>query len=194
MRHLASDFSEGLVQVVKKKTAKRAPQLMFYGIILLVLAGGLYLGWERVLLTRPLPAGARVVVRTFYTLSKREVDSSAGLPDKKACNTLDLLRLYPAKQGWKLSFAGGEAIFTRTVDGLSPDDQNKSHLGEKGGFVTVVRGPAGINGGIIRVTTIPVSILPADYQKQAVQGTLDLPDEVSLLQILDSLDENNGSE
>lgn len=177
----------------KKKAAKRAPRLMLYGILLLVLAGGLYLGWERILLARPLPAGTRVIVRTFYTLSKREVDRSAGLPDKKACSTLDLLRLYPAKQGWEMSLASGEVIFTRAVDGLCPDDQNKSHLGEKGGFVAVVRGPAGINGGIIRVTTILVSSLPADYQKEAEQGTLDLPDETSLLQILDSLDENNGS-
>ena len=168
--------------------------MIFFGIMLLVLAGGLYLARERVLLIRPLPAGTRVVVRTFYALSKRAVDSSADLPDKQGYNALDLLHLYPADQGWKLSFASGEAILARTVAGLCPDDQKKSHLGEKGGFLAVVRGPAGINGGIIRVTTIPLASLPPDYRNQAEQGTLDLPDEISLLQILDSFDENNGSE
>lgn len=183
-----------MIRKEKKETIKKPPRLVFYGVLLLVLAGCLYLGYMRILLERPLPAGTRVVIRTFYALSKSEVDSSAVLPEKKDYSALDLIGLYPADQGWKLSLAGGEAILSRTLAGLSPDDQRKTHLGEKGGFLAVIRGPAGINGGIIRVTTIPLASLPPDYRNQAEKGTLDIPDETSLLQMLDSFDENSGSE
>jgi hypothetical protein len=170
--------------------AKLAPRFVCYGLVLLVLAAGACLVRERIQLTRPLPAGTKVVIRTIYTLSKKEVYGSASLPSQKGFSTLDLLRLYPADQGWRPSFAAGEVILTRTVDGLSPDDMQKTHLGAKGGFVAVIRGPAGVDGGIIRVTTLRLSDLPADYQRQARQGTLDLPDEVALMQILDSLNES----
>lgn len=170
--------------------AKKKPPLLFYGMMLLVLAGGICLARERVLLARPLPAGTRVVVRTFYSLSANDADSSASVLDKQVYSALDLIRQYPPQQGWKLSRAGGEVLFTRTVDGLSPADQGKSHLGEKGGYLAVIRGPAGVNGGVVRVTTIRLSSLPAEYRQQAQQGTLDLPDEISLLQILESLDED----
>ncbi|MGD0153698.1 MAG: hypothetical protein ABSC17_08055 [Thermacetogeniaceae bacterium] len=146
---------------------------------------------ERIQLARPLPAGTRVIVQTVYSLCKHEVTGSANLSNKKNYSTLDLLGLYPSAQGWTPSFHSGEVILTRTVNGLCPVCQNKSHLGEKGGFLAVIRGPAGVNGGIIRVTTIRLSSLPADYQKQAQLGTLDLPDELALLQILDSLDEGS---
>jgi hypothetical protein len=174
--------------------AKKKPPLIFYGLVLLVLAGGFYLVQERILLTRPLPAGTRVVVRTFYSLSTSDVDSSASVLDEQVYSVLDLMRQYPPQQGWKVSRDGGEVIFTRTVDGLSPADQGKSHLGEKGGYLAVIRGPAGVNGGLIRVTTIRLSSLPDEYRQQAQEGTLDLPDEISLLQILESLDEAANNE
>lgn len=169
----------------------KAPKLVYYLIMLLVLAGGIYAAKERIQLARPLPAGTRITLKTEYSLCKHEVTGGARLPNKKNYSTLDLLGLYPSAQGWAPSFHNGEVILTRTVNGLCPTCQSKSHLGEKGGFLAVVRGPAGINGGIIRVTTIRLASLPADYQKQARLGTLDLPDELSLLQILDSLDESD---
>lgn len=177
--------------MAKKKTPRL---LLFYAMMLLVLAGGIYLVRERIQLTRPLPVGTRVITSTVYSLCKHKVENGANLPNKKNYNTLDLLSIYPANQGWTPSFAGGEVILAHMVNGLCPVCQNKSHLGEKGGFLAVIRGPAGVNGGIIRVTTMRLSSLPADYQKQAQQGMLDLPDEVALLQILDSLDETTKRE
>ena len=174
--------------------AKKASRLIFYVVMLLVLAGGFYLIQQRIQLAKPLPAGTKVIARTVYSLCKHEVTSSANLPNKKNYSTLDLLNLYPTGQGWTPSFVNGEVILTRTANGLCPICQNKSHLGEKGGFLAVIRGPAGVNGGIIRVTTIRLSSLPADYRQKAQSGTLDLPDELALLQILDSLDESSGKE
>lgn len=170
----------------------KASRLIFYLMMLLVLAGGFYLVQQRIQLARPLPAGTKVIARTAYSLCKHEVASNANLPNKKNYSTLDLLSLYPASQGWTPGFTNGGVILTRTVNGLCPICQNKSHLGEKGGFLAVIRGPAGVNGGIIRVTTIRLSSLPADYRQKAQGGTLDLPDEVALLQILDSLDEGSA--
>ncbi len=171
--------------------ARKASPLVACGLLLLVLAGGIYMVREYIQLSRPLPADARVITRTVYTLDHQEVDGSAILLHRQGCSALDLLRLYPATQGWTLSFSGNDVILTHTVPGLSPDDMKKTHLGAKGGFVAVVRGPAGVDGGIIRVTIIRVSSLPPDYQQQALQGTLDLPDEVTLMQVMDSLNENS---
>lgn len=63
--------------------------------------------------------------------------------------------------------------------------------GEKGGFVAVIRGRPALMG-VIRVTKTRVDSLPSELRRKAKDGILDLPDEETLLQILDSLEEESG--
>lgn len=104
----------------------------------------------------------------------------------------DLRQLYPSGQGWRSSYGDHQVMVSRTVENLCDKCSEVTHLGEKGGFVAVIRGPAGVNGGIVRVTKFKTNSLPAELRLKAEKGLLDLPDEEALVQILDSLEESSG--
>ncbi|MDH7577990.1 MAG: hypothetical protein QHH75_09245 [Bacillota bacterium] len=168
-------------------------RILLYGLILVAVAGSLRFLQEQVTLRRPLSPGTEISVSTVYALCNHEVKSRAELPQKKEMSLLDLRQVYPPRQGWRSKFIGNTLIFTRTDEELCPACRKKTHLGEKGGYVAVMRGPAGINGGIVKVTNIKIISLPPELQERVRAGDLDLPDEEALLQILDSLDEGAGN-
>lgn len=101
----------------------------------------------------------------------------------------NLLDTFPPDQGWSIEDAGNKLLITKNINGLCPADEKQRHLGQFGDFIAVVKGPVGINGGIIEVTDIKISGLPENFRQQAELGTLDFPDGQSLLEALDSLDE-----
>ncbi|NPV28408.1 MAG: hypothetical protein HPY58_01885 [Firmicutes bacterium] len=168
-------------------------RVLLYGFILVAVAGSLRLLQEQVTLRRPLAPETKISARTAYALCRHEVEFPAVLPGKKGLALIDLQQVYPPREGWRSKFTGGGLVFTRTKQGLCPVCRKKTHLGEKGGFLAVIQGPAGVNGGVVRVTKIRISTLPPEFQKRARAGRLDLPNEEALLQILDSLDEGAGN-
>lgn len=102
----------------------------------------------------------------------------------------DLRKAFPTEAGWKVeTIAGGVISITRIIIGLCPEDEQKRHLGELNGFVSVYIGPAGINGGLDRITSIKVINLPGDWQQLIKSNTLEFANETDLLEALDNLDE-----
>lgn len=102
----------------------------------------------------------------------------------------DLRKAFPSKAGWKVEKAAGDVIsITRIFTGLCPDDEQKRHLGELNGFVSVHIGPAGINGGLDRVTGVKVVNLPEDWQQLIRDRSLVFANETDLLEALDNFDE-----
>lgn len=168
-------------------------RLVLLGLILVVLAGGFRILIEQVQLRRPIPPGTEIYSRTTYELCSHVETTKAQLPQKKQLTLSDLRSLYPSQDGWRSELAEKEVDLARTIQELCPTCRKQTHLGCRGNFVAVVRGPAGVDGGVVRVTKIRVADLPSDLRKQAEQGMLNLPDETSLYQILDSLEENTGS-
>lgn len=100
-----------------------------------------------------------------------------------------LLDNFPADQGWAIEDTGEKILITKKINALCPKDDGKRHLGHFGKYVAVIKGPVGIDGGILEVTDITLSSLPDDLRQQAQQGTLEFPDAQSLLEALDSMDE-----
>ncbi len=162
-------------------------RVLLYGFILVALAGSLRLLNEQVTLRRPLSPETKISARTVYALCDHEVKSQ--VDKQKEMSLMDLRKVYSPREGWRSRYIGKDLVFTRTEQGFCPACQKKTHLGEKGGYVAVVRGPAGIDGGIVKVTKIRITNLPSELQEQVRAGRLDLPDEEALLQILDSLEE-----
>jgi hypothetical protein len=109
----------------------------------------------------------------------------------KVQTLLDLRQLYPSQEGWRSRFADAQVMVTREMDDLCENCSQVTHLGEKGGFVAVIKGPVGVDGGIVRVTTIKTDILPEELRTKVEEGMLDLPGEEILLQIMDSLEEHH---
>ncbi len=100
-----------------------------------------------------------------------------------------LLDRFPEEQGWRIEDTGEKLIITKHIKALCPADEEKRHLGRFGDYVAVIKGPPGIDGGIVEVTDIKLSDLPSDLRKSAEQGTLNFPNAQSILEALDSMDE-----
>jgi len=170
--------------------AKKRFRAVLYLILLVAVAGGFRLLYQGILSRRPIPPETKIFSRTLYSLCGHENRAALNVPREGKLTLQDLRSLYPARDGWRAGYAGNEVEISRTKQTLCPSCQKKTHLGRKGDFLAVIRGPAGIDGGIIRVTAIRLSNLPPTVRTQVQKGELDLPDEKALLQILDSLEEN----
>lgn len=169
---------------------KSGYRVVAYLILLMVVAGGIRLLREEVLAGRVIPPGEKIFCKTMYKLCGHEDGTFIDQQSKGKLTLGDLRKLYPPNDGWHVEWTGNKVEIRRTEDDLCPSCKKKSHLGSKGDFVAVIRGPVGVNGGIIRVTTIRLSQLPESVRSQVERGMLDLPDEKALLQIMDSLEEN----
>lgn len=125
--------------------------------------------------------------RTLYTLCGHWKPLS--LDDLDGVSPEQLKERFPSGQGWHVQDTGEKIIVTKDIKALCPEDGNQRHLGCFGEYIAVVKGPPGVNGGILEVTEIKLKSLPLSFQKEAEQGTLDFASAQSLLEALDSLDE-----
>lgn len=162
---------------------------ILYLVLLVAVFLGLRFANEQAVLRKPIPSGTEISAQTTYTLCHHEVTEPVNMPVRQM-SALSLEKSALAGVDWHPEYVGNKLILSRTAEGLCPADRKKSHLATKGEFITVVRGPAGIDGGVIKVTKIKVSSIPRDMQDEARAGKLNLPDGQSLLQILDSIEED----
>jgi hypothetical protein len=128
-----------------------------------------------------------IEARSLYTLCGHSEllhlgDLSGMTPEQMETN-------FPREQGWEIADNGEKLVVTKKINALCPEDEKKRHLGRFGQYVAVIKGPPGIDGGIIEVTDIELSSLPEDFRKQAEKGILDFSSAQNLLEALDSLDE-----
>jgi hypothetical protein len=170
---------------------RKEGRIIIYTFAFLVALGSFYVIQQRAELQRPLPSGAKVFTKVVYGTCGHQVENEVDLAKVGEMSVASLQKLYPPSQGWKMVRTGERFVFSRVEEGLCEDCSHKTHLGEKGGFVAVIRGPAGVDGEVLRVTKVRVSSLPEELRKQVEKGCLDLPGEEELLQILDSYDENH---
>jgi hypothetical protein len=170
---------------------RRYSRLLFFGLLVIVFVGGYYLWQEQVVARRSFPEGTKILVKTEYSICSHEDIKETTPSQLKAATLYDLRQKYPAQEGWRSSREGEQVTVSRTLEDLCEKCSRVTHLGEKGGFIAVVKGPVGVDGGIVRVTKTKVNILPQELRGKAEKGLLDLPDEESLLQVLDSLEEGS---
>ncbi|MGB9792100.1 MAG: hypothetical protein ACPLTR_05920 [Thermacetogeniaceae bacterium] len=169
--------------------SKRGYRVLAYFMLLVCIAGGIRLLQGGILSRRMIPPDMEIHTNTLYTVCGHERENPVKLTHREVLTVGDLLKLYPPKEGWKIEWLSGKIELRRQEEALCPSCQKKSHVGRKGDFVAVIRGPVGVDGGIIRVTPIKLSSLPQTIRKEVEKGTLDVPDEKVLMQILDSLEE-----
>lgn len=161
--------------------------------VIIAMAGSLGALYEQILLKRSFSPN-NITVSTLYTLCHHKIDNSNMNKLVRSDMTLkDLRHLFPSSEGWRYKVEGKEVIFTRIIEGLCNTCQQKTHLGVKGDYVAVIRGPSGVDGGVVRVTKVKLSGLPPELSSRLQTGKIDLPDEESLFGVLDSLDENYGN-
>lgn len=102
----------------------------------------------------------------------------------------ELVKKYSPDEGWVVDTLNPKHIMIyKRKEGLCPGDAAKRHLGVKGDFVAVYRGPVGLNGGIERVTDIRVEELPVEFRAKLREGQLDFANEDELMDALDTIDE-----
>jgi hypothetical protein len=101
-----------------------------------------------------------------------------------------LTSLYPMQDGWEVVLAGPERVILRmNVEGLCPHCAVKRHLGVIDGKVAIFYGPVSFRGGLDRLTNLPVSSLPLEWQEPIRMGMMEFENAEALSQALDSLDE-----
>lgn len=171
---------------------KKYYRLVFVLVLIIVCASGYYLWQEQVIARRPFSDNINISITTEYTICSHDESSETTPKILKVSNLRDLRDRFNAQDGWRSRYQGEQVVVFRKLEELCTKCSEVTHLGEKGGFLAVVRGPAGIDGGIMRVTKIRVDSLPSEMRKEAENGTLDIPDEETLLHILDSLEEHES--
>lgn len=171
---------------------KKYYRLLLLLLLIVVGAGSYYLWQEQVVARRPFPEGMNVLIKTDYTLCGHQEQTETTAVDLKVSNLRELRAQFLPQRGWESRYEGEQVVVSRALKDLCEKCSGMTHLGEKGGFVAVIKGPAGVDGGIVRVTKIRVNSLPAELRKDAEEGRLDIPDEETLMHILDSLEEDES--
>lgn len=101
----------------------------------------------------------------------------------------ELKKEFKEDDDWTVKDSGESIILTKKEDSLCPSCEKHRHLGTFGEFVAVIKGPVGVDGGVVEVTDIKISMLPQKWQKQIKKGELDFQSAEKLLEALDSMDE-----
>ena len=132
---------------------------------------------------------SKIMYGTLFSLCQHLIEQK--LPaDIYGLNVNELLKRFPPDEGWVLdNLNTNRVLLYQKVEGLCPDDTLKRHLGTKGNYVAVFRGPIGINGGLERVTTIKLEQLPPEFKLKLINGEMDFLNEDELMDALDSIDE-----
>lgn len=132
---------------------------------------------------------SKLVFGNLYSLCQHLIEQKVPV-DIYGLNVNELLRRFPPEEGWVVdNLNSNRIVIYQKVGGLCPEDALKRHLGSKGEYVAVFRGPIGISGGLERVTTIRLDKLPAQFKQKLINGQLDFSDENELMDALDSIDE-----
>lgn len=97
--------------------------------------------------------------------------------------------LFPASEGWRITWEGEHLVISQEIDDLCPNDTPKRHLAVKDGMVAIYQGPAGSLGPLMRVTNIKVTALPRGWKEKIESGQIEFNSEKEMLEALDSLDE-----
>lgn len=107
--------------------------------------------------------------------------------------TLKELEKYYSSNNKTVGKSKDGVIITTWKEGLCPEHKNIWHLGDNdtGEFVAVYYGPRIVKneGEIFKLTEIPVTHLPIEYQEKIRTHAMEFYDEEELIATLDSLSE-----
>jgi|GEM_PF-5068317 len=97
---------------------------------------------------------------------------------------------YLATDGWRADILKNDTIvFYREITDYCSRHENKRHLSVRDGFVVIMYGPSGTDGGIAQFTSILASLLPENIRRQLEAGLLEFNSQEEALQALDNFDE-----
>lgn len=132
---------------------------------------------------------SKIIFGNLYSLCQHLIEQKVPI-DIYGLNVNELLRRYSPDEGWVVdNLNSNRIVIYQKVEGLCPEDALKRHLGSKGDYVAVFRGPIGINGGLERLTTIRLEKLPQQFKEKLIKGELDFSNENELMDALDTIDE-----
>lgn len=120
--------------------------------------------------------------------------------------TADLLKRYPAEDGWTLAVdLPHKLVMRHRVQGFCLTHASYRHIGDSEGFVAVYEGPLGYDQHLLTVTRILVEQLPPEMRenlararrfqdldeaaRDEVRRALEFTDEGSLNAVLENMDE-----
>lgn len=105
----------------------------------------------------------------------------------------EIREIYP-EEDWLIKEKDKDnLLITKKNQGLCPDHKKVWHLGENNSqdYLAVYYGPkiVGVDGGIARVTEIPLKNLSPEYQNRVRNHTIEFYNEDEMIATLDSLSE-----
>lgn len=114
-----------------------------------------------------------------------------GFNDKNKILGMDiqgLKKYFLTHEGYELSFDQNTLIIHQNINDYCPEDQQQFKIKEHQGYVAVYTG-AEENEILLRVTAIPVKLLPDNIQKDIHNGKYCFQDEAALNDTLENFDE-----
>lgn len=105
-------------------------------------------------------------------------------------NLNELKEMLPYEKGYLIwQEEDGSLIIHQRVEDWCPEDREKVHIGILNDYVTVFRGPGGIDDEIIRTTKIKAATIPHKLKQTMEAGILEFGSEEQADFVLDNLDE-----
>lgn len=133
-------------------------------------------------------AGTKITLQETYSFCQHSVSTPVEVGPVLMGLTLEQLQArYLASQ---IKIDGPDRItIQQTRIGFCPADAAKRHLGVVNNQVAIYVGPIGNDRQLEKITSISVSLLPAELKEQLYQGVLEFANVEELQPALDNLDE-----
>ena len=101
----------------------------------------------------------------------------------------EIQRLYQKDLDWQYYQNDLRAVLLKQVKGFCPDDLEKRHLKAVGDYVGIFIGPVSKEAELERIAQINIHKLPPEWKEKLLAEGMEFPNELEMLEALDSLDE-----
>ncbi|MGI6553741.1 MAG: hypothetical protein ACOX37_12355 [Bacillota bacterium] len=128
-----------------------------------------------------------VEITTIYEACGHEFSENMGHVSRKYLE--EMQRLYQKDLDWQYFQNDLRAVLLKQVKGFCPDDLEKRHLKAVGDYVGIFIGPVSKEAELERIAQINIYKLPPEWKEKLLAEGMEFPNELEMLEALDSLDE-----
>lgn len=132
----------------------------------------------------------QVVFEQYYLKCGHTIISA--FPQRESLNgkTINQIQeMYNSASSYQVQGDLNTLLFKHSLDDWCPHDKAKLRLKEYQGQVAVYQGPEAASDALIKVTRIPLSVLPPEVQRQVKEASMEFYTQEELNDALENLDE-----
>lgn len=132
----------------------------------------------------------QIVFEQEYLRCRHVIISEFAQRDQLMGKALSELRqAFNSANGYQINMQGQTLVIRQKINDWCPQDKEKYRLKEYQGKVAIYQGPDSDNDILLRVTNLPLEMLPAEIQEKIRAGSYEFTSEQALNDALENFDE-----